>query len=682
MKINGSTGKRAIACFAAFIAMPVLLGFNDNTASEPATEIIDDANNENVDADNVNENIDADNVDDNVDGGNADGENIDGDNIGGDNIDGDNTGGDNTEEAEDTDDTDEDNISIPEPTASSTDALIREYMKRFDGQLVIDIEFEGASDETINTALAACLLRVGEVFSADIVVRDRNAIKNLGFFYDAYQTVRVIPEGVIVTVHLLENPVLRSVDITGNTIYPDRDLQKLVTVRRSSILNQNILHDNLAAIQEKYRDDGYILMKITDMHVDSAGVLHIKINEGTLEGYRVKGNTKTKDYVVLREMRQKVGEPFNAKLARRSMERVYNLGFFEDVNVKMLSGIEPNAIVMEVNVKEKRTGTFGIGAGYSTREGLLGVISISDTNFRGTGDAVSLAFETSADDEDAHGFSFSYRRPWLDSKETAGTLRIYNRTYQFYDYDTHGDLKERYMRKYTGGEVTLSRPISEYSTNYVTLRQRKDKYVRHVSDGNAGDRSGAAGAAWRAANFGTTRSIGLQHVTDTRDNIYNPTTGGRIAIGAEFSGILGGDFDFQKYNIEHQQFWKAGHAQVWAAKLAYGVGYGDLTEFNQFRVGGQNTLRGYRDDQFRGSHMTIGTMEYRFPLAKSVQGILFTDWGGAWASGFTPKGKDIYGSIGTGIALNTPLGPLRLDYGRGSQGGRFHFSVGRFHFSV
>ena len=74
--------------------------------------------------------------------------------------------------------------------------------------------------------------------------------------------------------------------------------------------------------------------------------------------------------------------------------------------------------------------------------------------------------------------------------------------------------------------------------------------------------------------------------------------------------------------------------------------------------------------------MTLWTVEYRFPLAKSVQGILFTDWGGAWGSGFLPKGNDIYGSGGMGIALNTPLGPLRLDYGRGSQGGRFHFSVG------
>ena len=233
------------------------------------------------------------------------------------------------------------------------------------------------------------------------------------------------------------------------------------------------------------------------------------------------------------------------------------------------------------------------------------------------------------------------------------------------------------MRKYLGGEITVSRPQSEYSTNFITIRHRKDSYVRHVADGNAGDRSGAAGEDWRNKNFGVTRSIIGQHVTDTRDNIYNPSTGGRVALTAEFGGLLGGDFKFQKYDINHQQFFRAGnHSQVWAFKTAYGYGHGDLTEFNQFRVGGQNTLRGYRDDQFRGNRMALMTLEYRFPLAKKVQGIIFTDWGGTWDSGFFPKGGSIYGSGGLGVALNTPLGPLRLDYGRGSQGGRFHFNIG------
>lgn len=560
---------------------------------------------------------------------------------------------------------------------SHNEAEYRNYLQKFEGRTIVKIDFEGASDSTLKEVKSAILMHVGDKFSVDAAIRDNNAIRNIGYFYDAYQTFSEVPEGVFITYHMMENPVLKDLVITGNTIYESQELEEVIGVKRGEILNRNTLHDGMTAVIEKYHEDGYIWMKFANLEDTPEGVIKIKISEGVLEGFRVKGNKKTREKVILREMRQKPGEPFNAKLARRSMERVYNLGFFEDVNVKMTPGMEPDALIMEINVEERRTGTFGVGAGYNTSEGLVGSVNIGDKNFLGMGDAVYLSYEKSARESDAHGFIFSYRRPWLDSKETAGSLRIFHRTYQYYDYDTEGDLKERYMRRYSGGEITLSRPWSEYSTNFITLRQRKDSYVRHVSSGNAGDRSGAAGQQWRDDNFGTTRSIEWQHITDTRDNIYNPTSGGRSSLDLEIGGILGGDFKFQKVSIDNQQFFKAGnHDQVWAWRGAYGWGRGDMTEFNQFRVGGQSSLRGYRDDQFRGNRMFLATLEYRFPLFKQVQGIVFTDWGGAWNSNFLPKGGDIHGSIGVGFALNTPFGPFRLDYGRGKQGGRFHFNIG------
>lgn len=565
-------------------------------------------------------------------------------------------------------------VEIPEPYNSHVDSVIMEYLKQFDGKTIVDIEFEGASSYTLPTVKMAVVENVGDTFNAAAAFRDRNALLNTGYFYEVYQTFQVIPEGVVITFHVMENDILRDVVFTGNTMYTNEELQKFITAKRGEILNTNTVHDNIAAIQEDYHNEGFILMKVTDMNFDENGVLHLKINEGTLEGYAVAGNKKTKDYVILREMRQEVGTPFNAKLARRSMQRVYNLGFFEDVNIKMNPGVEPNAIIMEVNVKEKRTGTFGIGAGYSTSDGIIGMVTISDTNFRGRGDAIQVVYEKSGDENDAHGFSFSYRHPWMDRHETAFRFQVYNRTYAYNDYDTNGDFKEEYMRRYSGGEITFSRPVSEYSTNYITFRNRKDKYVRHVSSGNAGNRSGDDYADWRRKNFGLTRSIILEHITDTRDNIYMPTEGNKVNLSLEI-GSFGGDFNFQKLSLDHQNYRKAGdHDQVWAIRGMVGVARGDLTEFNQFRIGGQGSLRGYRDDQFRGNRVLLGSIEYRFPLAKRIQGALFTDFGGAWDGGFRPR--NFKASIGVGVALNTPMGPLRLDYGRGSQGGRFHFSVG------
>lgn len=553
------------------------------------------------------------------------------------------------------------------------ETAIADSMKQYEGQTVVETVFDGTSALTEGTAKAAISMKAGDMFTVKGLEADRDKIYNTGYFYDIYPSFEKVPEGVVVTYHVLENPVLKGISLSGNTVESTETLQGLITMKTGEILNSRELNKDVMAIQEQYRRDGYILAKITDMNIDKNGILTLKVNEGILEGYKVKGNTKTKERVILREMRQKPGEPFNSKLARRSMQRVYNLGFFEDVNIKMNPGVDPNAVVMELDVTEKRTGSFGIGAGYSSEDGVVGMVSIGDTNFRGTGDAISLSYETSGDDTDAHGYTFSYRRPWLDSKETVGTFRIYNRTYEYDDYDESGDLKETYMRKCSGGELTFGRPVSEYSTNYLTLRNRKDSYVKHVDDGNLGDRSTPAYEGWRRDNFGTTRSVTFEHVTDTRDNVYNPMSGSRLSLSGEFAGF-GGDFSFQKYTVDGQRYVRAGRSQVFALRARYGVGTGDISEFNQYRVGGQGSLRGYREDQFRGDREFLGTVEYRFPVVKKVQGALFTDWGGAWDSGLTPD--DLHASVGVGISLTTPIGPLRFDYGWGEDGGRVHFSVG------
>lgn len=552
------------------------------------------------------------------------------------------------------------------------EATVKESLKAVEGQTVVSVDIVDTS--FAGQAAAVTKLKAGDTFTENAMLQDRQAIYETGLFYDIYPSMEVVPEGVKLTYHVMENPVLKSVEIVGNKALSTEKIKSLLTVHTGEILNSKTLNENIKVIEEAYRKDGYILAKISDIAINDQGNLKLTFNEGILEGFAVKGNEKTKERVILREMRMKPGEPFNVKKARRSMQRVYNLGFFEDVNMKLNPGREPNAIVLETTVVEKRTGTFGVGAGYSNSDGFLGMIQIGDKNFRGTGDAINLNYEFSGDDSDNKGIVFSYTRPWLDSKETTGTIKIYNRTYQYDDYDTSGNHVETYQKKYSGGEVTLGRPVSEYSTNYITLRNRTDEYVSHVADDPGYlDRSGSAYDSWRSANFGLTRSVTLQHVTDTRDNIYNPTAGGRVTLTTEIAG-LGGDFNYQKYTIEDNQYLKVGHAQVLALRGQYGHGNGSIPESNQYKLGGQDTIRGYRDDQFRGNSMFLGTVEYRFPVVTKVQGAVFTDFGSAWDDGWGPDG--FHKSIGVGLQIETPVGPLRLDFGHGEDGNRTHFSVG------
>ena len=554
---------------------------------------------------------------------------------------------------------------------------LRDVISSYSEKTVVSVDVEGTMNIPKDEVLNAIQVKAGDKFNAQSIEKDRSIIYDMGYFYDNYPSYEVVPEGVKITYHVMENPILRSVEVTGNEVYTSDKIESMLNVKTGEILNIKTLNTDLANIEASYRQDGYILAKLKDISIDESGNLSLLFNEGILEGYAVKGNDKTKDYVITREMRMKPGEVFNSQKARRSMQRVYNLGFFDDVSVRILPGKEnPDNIIMELTVVEKRTGSFGIGAGYSSEDGFLGMVSIGDTNFRGTGDSVKAMYEFGGDSGDDSGYSISYTKPWLDEKETSGTFRIYDRKFEYDDYDNHGDLIETYDKKNEGYELTFGRPINEYTTNFLGFKINKTEYRGHVSDL---DRS--TNTSWLNENFGETRSITASQVRDTRDNIYNPTEGSRTGVSVEYAG-LGGDFDYTKLTLNGQKYYRVGHAQVVAVRGSVGFSPDDLPEASLFEVGGQNSVRGYREGQFSGRKMLMGTVEYRFPLANKVQGALFSDVGDAW-SGKTwgdwnsiENDLNLHASVGLGVQMQTPIGALRLDYGWGEDGGRLHFNVG------
>lgn len=546
------------------------------------------------------------------------------------------------------------------------------------------------SEAEIMTALKT---KPGMEFSEAGLTEDLSSIYALGWFYDLRPEFKLVPEGVQVIYHVLENPVYKNVDIEGNTVIKKDKAASLFDLEEGKIVNLKQVNKCVQKLEEEYRSNGYILARVTDVHMEQDGTLKVTVNEGLVEGFKVKGNVKTKDYVITREMRLKVGEPFNAKDARRSMQRIYNLGYFEDVNVKLNPGREPNSVEVEISVVEMNTGTFGIGAGYSSADGFVGMISLGDKNFRGTGDKINITWEFGG--EDNKNYDFTYTRPWLDSKETAATLNLYDITNEYADYNIDAEEIARYDKKRTGQELTLSRKTdSEFVTYYVTLKNRKDSY-EGMADGYENDRDQyyedrfngssyyedwmpSTAAERRAENFGTTRSLTVGTVFDSRDNVYDPHEGKRMSYSVEWGGAFGGDFDFVKLSTDYRYYYRAGGENVWALNLGAGYANGDMPLSQRFAMGGSDTLRGFEDDQFRGNSMLKATLEYRFPIVKRVQGVLFTDNGYAWDK----RHEDefdlglIKNSFGVGLRINSPLGPVKLDYGYGDDGGKFHFSFG------
>lgn len=591
-----------------------------------------------------------------------------------------------------------------EPVEEVAQAQPENRLAQYLGKTITKQSITGNTVLSEEEVLAVVKTKPGMELTEIGLSEDLGAIYDMGWFYDLRPEFKEVPEGVQVIYHVLENPTYSKLNLVGNTVIDKQKINGLFNLEEGSVVNLKDINRRVLKLEEEYRQAGYILARVTDVHMDQDGTLNLTVNEGTVEDFKVKGNVKTKDYVITREMRLKKGQPFNAKDARRSMQRIYNLGYFEDVNVKLNPGKEPNSVEVEISVVEMNTGTFGIGAGYSSADGFVGMISIGDKNFRGIGDRINIRWEFGG--EDNKNYDFSYTRPWLDDKETMATIQLYDITNEYADYNIDGDEIARYDKKRRGQELTLSRRTEdEFISNYITIKNRDDIY-KGEADGYEGDvdqyyepqfepgvdvnGDKVRGSRYwedyypkdykerRKENFGVTRSITLGRVLDSRDNIYDPHEGKRISYSIEHAGFMGGDFDFTKFTADYRYYYRAGGESVWALNLGAGYADGDMPLSQRFSMGGSDTLRGYEDDQFRGNSMVKATLEYRFPIVKKVQGVLFTDNGYAWDK----RHEDdfdfglIKNSFGVGLRINSPLGPVKLDYGYGDDGGKFHFSFG------
>ena len=558
------------------------------------------------------------------------------------------------------------------------------------GKTITSVDFSGIP-EPVKTKLSPLLQsKPGTQLTEEGIRNDVASLGSTGVFSQITPSFSNVPEGVGVTYQLASNPVVHDVVFTGNTLFTSDYLKSVMNIPQDSVLNFVLVNQKLKEIEDMYLKQGYMLVSIPDVQVSSDGILHVNISEGIVEDFTIVGNDKTKDKVILREMKLKKGKPFNKFLASRSMERLYNTGYFEDVNMKLLPGKEnEHNVIIEIDVIEQKTGIVTVGAGYSDSDGTVGIVELGDTNFRGTGDKVNFHWEFGGAG-DGKNYTISYTRPWINSNGDSLGASIFNRIYTYDDYDAKGHEIAEYDKRRKGWNLTWGHVSDDYRTNYFNFDSTKESYDDHDGfdwGGTAEDKGHHAkdrSDEWYRAimdNFGTTNSFTFTHVFDNRDNYFNASKGRRISFAAQWGGHgLGGDYDFYKFTAEGRFYKGLGNGHILALRLMGGYIDGDVSYGNLFDLGGSNTLRGYEDDQFKGKKMYAATLEYRFPIAKKVQGVLFTDMGSAWGldRGKIPWYEDddsLNWSVGVGLRLQTPIGPIRLDYGHGDQN-KFHFSFG------
>lgn len=557
-------------------------------------------------------------------------------------------------------------------------------VKAQEGKTVSAVDVVNVPDQVKTALLPLISTKAGDPLTLDGVKKDVSALGGTGVFAQIAPSLTEVPEGVKLSYVTKANPVIHKVEFTGNTVFTNDQLVKMMDLAPDSVLNTTLVNQKLKTIEDLYMKQGYILFSVPGIQVTKEGTLHITIAEGMIEDIKLVGNDKTKDYVILRELRYKKGQPFNKFTASRSMERLYNTGYFEDVNMRLLPGKEDHAVVTEIDVVEQKTGVFSIGAGYSESDGMVGIIELGENNFRGTGDKVNLHWEFGGSSE-GKNYQVSYTRPWINDNGDSLGFSLFDRRYDYDDYNSDGDTVASYDKRRKGYNLTWGHASGEYRRNMFTWESVRESYDDYdgFSWGSAGP-APADEAKWKQAimdNFGRTNSFTFTHVFDNRDNYFNASKGRRLSYSLQYGGHgLGGDYDFYKFTAEGRFYKALGNGHVLALRLMGGYIDGE-TSYNQlFELGGSDTLRGYEDDQFKGEKMYAATLEYRIPVAKKVEAVLFSDVGSAWSidEGRIPWYEDdssINWSVGVGLRLQTPIGPVRLDYGHGDRN-KFHFSFG------
>jgi len=488
-----------------------------------------------------------------------------------------------------------------------------------------------------------------------------------------------------------------NVEINGNTVFTTPELEEGLELSKSAVYSEGKLRVDTAKIQSRYFDEGYIAATVkvdTILDPDTGNVdLSYNLTEGKVayvDKINIGGNSRTKDVIIRREMRLYPGDRYNGEKLRRSRQRLQNLGYFEEVSFDTdeQPSTLPDKYDLNVYVKETKTGEFSFGAGYSSIDRFIGFIDLTQRNFdlfnfpgfTGAGQKLRMHMEFGSEKKD---YELGFVEPWFLGYPVSVGFNLYSRT-RYWD---------KYDEKRIGGNVFIGREFGEYWAGKLIYRYEGIR-ITDIFDDTSSDVKAEQGKNYIS-------SLRAQLSRDTRDNINNPRKGFYGVASCEYAGgPFEGDKDFVKYELSNFKFFPIGEKSVFEmdGRLGLVEAFDDSEKvpvYERFYAGGATTIRGYKErrvgpegeygDPIGGRLRALFTAEFTFPIADTLKGAFFYDIGNVWANlnAFSWDNLKLKASVGPGIRLKTPLGPIRLDYGYalnpkpGDAKGRFHFSMSR-----
>ncbi len=462
----------------------------------------------------------------------------------------------------------------------------------------------------------------------------------------------------------------------GATLFEPTELEKQIRLRSGQVASRGAIDAAAATVTRYYGNRGYIRSIVqpviqTDPLTRTADV-RFKVREGSqafINEITIRGNEKTRDEVLRRELAVYPGELFHQQKVETSERRLKNLNYFETVNRSYIPAAKTNAYDLTFKVKEKAMGSFLIGAGFSTVDSLVGFAEMSHGNFDikrwpPVGDGQKMKIRVQAGSE-RNDLEVSFVEPWFRDRKLALGVDLYSRTANYYS--------DEYELTTLGGRVSLSKPLTPFTRG--TLSYSLEQFdVSGVSTSAPTEIVAEEGAR-------TKSTLGFTISRDTRDQFFIPTRGNRSSASVELSGgPLGGETEIYFLEAKTSHYWPLWNDHVLNLKGAVRVveGYGDdqaVPIFDRLFLGGPRNIRGfeYRDVSPRsadpGSTEPIGgkssfyaTAEYTVPLWNKIRGALFYDIGAVNENSFDFGTDGLNSSYGFGARIDLPMFPLRLDY--------------------
>ena len=546
---------------------------------------------------------------------------------------------------------------------------------------ITSVGVTGNSQITSEYILNVVDTKPGKTLSRDMIQADIEAIYNQGFF--SFVDVDLRPEGggASVMFSVQENPVIESINFSGNTIYTAEKLMENVFSQVGTVFNRTFFRHDLDRIQEQYHKDGYVMVRVTDVQIEG-GNIYVTILEPKIGDVIIQGNKRTKTYVIRREIKLAKGDIFNATKFRHQLNKLQGMGFFEDVNVNFdIPENTDDTVDIILTVKEKRTASIGLNIAYGSESGLSGGLTYSDTNLKGRG----INFQVGFNEGKEASYWITLSDPYMDAKTFGWRIGARYNTYDNRNYYKRGDRQFEFDEKSWSVFAGIGRKFSNEAWSwFFTLRHQHTEYsdIQRAIPGYIDDLT-----PWQGNN----QTAELLLTWNKLDEYAAHPKGFIWEIGVEQAmKAIGGDYNYTKYwtqarfyaslnkllaGIADNDFnWTDENPLLLAMRLRIGSSTTDeIPAFAKYSLGGMNTLRGYSSRSFEGGKMFLGNVEIRMPVNQMFSIVAFYDIGNADESF---RWKDYHDDYGLGVRVKTPFGNMRIDYAHGDEENKTYFGFG------